>query len=235
LLLAEEKTAWEENEVIERKNDENLVGDIIICSGFIAYLGIFLNDYRAACKEQWIGMLKRFKIASNDDVSLESILGDSNTRLNWVIHGLPDDGFSVENAIIQENSERWTLMIDPQMQGNNWLRDTYGSVEDSQLQIIKPTTDAKIMQRKLDQALSYGYPVIFEDATETFDPMLEPIISRQIQKRGADYFITFNQQPVMYNTEFKFFITTKMAKPHYSPEMCVKVTMLNFMVTQEGL
>jgi dynein heavy chain len=233
--LAEEKTAWEENEVIERKNDENLVGDIIICSGFIAYLGIFLNDYRAACKEQWIGMLKRFKIASNDDVSLESILGDSNTRLNWVIHGLPDDGFSVENAIIQENSERWTLMIDPQMQGNNWLRDTYGSVEDSQLQIIKPTTDAKIMQRKLDQALSYGYPVIFEDATETFDPMLEPIISRQIQKRGADYFITFNQQPVMYNTEFKFFITTKMAKPHYSPEMCVKVTMLNFMVTQEGL
>jgi dynein heavy chain len=65
--------------------------------------------------------------------------------------------------------------------------------------------------------------------------MLEPIISRQIQKRGVDYFITFNSNPVMYNTDFKFFITTKMAKPHYSPEMCVKVTMLNFMVTQEGL
>jgi hypothetical protein len=64
------------------------------------------------------------------------------------------------------------------MQGNNWLRDTYGSVEESQLQIIKPTTDTKIMTRKLDQALSYGYPVIFEDANETFDPMLEPIISR---------------------------------------------------------
>jgi dynein heavy chain len=168
-------------------------------------------------------------------VSLESILGDSNTRLDWVIKGLPDDGFSVENAIIQDNSERWTLMIDPQMQGNNWLRETYGSGEESNLQIIKPTTDAKIMTRKLDQALSYGFPVIFEDANETFDPMLEPIISRQIQKRGADYFITFNQQPVMYNTDFKFFITTKMAKPHYSPEMCVKVTMLNFMVTQEGL
>ena len=39
----------------------------------------------------------------------------------------------------------------------------------------------------------------------------------------------------MYSPDFKFFITTKMAKPHYSPEMCVKVTMLNFMVTQEGL
>jgi len=26
-----------------------------------------------------------------------------------------------------------------------------------------------------------------------------------------------------------------MSRPHYSPEICVKVTMLNFMVTQEGL
>jgi hypothetical protein len=54
------------------------------------------------------------------------------------------------SVVIQENSERWTLMIDPQMQGNNWLRDTYGSMEESQLQIIKPTTDSKIMTRKLD-------------------------------------------------------------------------------------
>jgi hypothetical protein len=45
-------------------------------------------------------MLKRFKISSNEEVSLETILGDSNTRLDWVIKGLPDDGFSVENAII---------------------------------------------------------------------------------------------------------------------------------------
>jgi hypothetical protein len=45
-------------------------------------------------------MLKTYNIKSNEDVSLEAILGDSNQRLDWVIHGLPDDGFSVENAII---------------------------------------------------------------------------------------------------------------------------------------
>jgi dynein heavy chain len=26
-----------------------------------------------------------------------------------------------------------------------------------------------------------------------------------------------------------------MSRPHYSPEVCVKVTMLNFMATQDGL
>jgi len=89
----------------------------------------------------------------------------------------------------------------------------------------------KILSRKLEQALGMGLPVILVDAGETFDPMLEPIIAKNVQKRGAEYFINFNQQPILYNTEFKFFITTKMPRPHYPPETCVKVTMLNFMVT----
>ncbi len=38
-----------------------------------------------------------------------------------------------------------------------------------------------------------------------------------------------------YSNDFKFFMTTKMANPHYTPEICVKVTLLNFMVTLEGL
>ena len=30
-------------------------------------------------------------------------------------------------------------------------------------------------------------------------------------------------------------MTTKLSRPHYTPEICVKVTLLNFVVTQEGL
>jgi dynein heavy chain len=30
-------------------------------------------------------------------------------------------------------------------------------------------------------------------------------------------------------------MTTKLGKPHYSPEICVMVTLLNFQVTLEGL
>jgi len=38
-----------------------------------------------------------------------------------------------------------------------------------------------------------------------------------------------------YSTSFKFYMTTKLSRPHYPPEICVKVTMLNFQVTLEGL
>jgi len=30
-------------------------------------------------------------------------------------------------------------------------------------------------------------------------------------------------------------MTTKMPNPHYPPEVCIKVTLINFTVTQQGL
>ena len=38
-----------------------------------------------------------------------------------------------------------------------------------------------------------------------------------------------------YDHNFNFFMTTKMPNPHYIPEICIKVTLINFTVTFEGL
>lgn len=38
-----------------------------------------------------------------------------------------------------------------------------------------------------------------------------------------------------YNENFKFLITTTLPNPHYSPETTVKVSILNFAITPEGL
>jgi dynein heavy chain, axonemal len=37
-----------------------------------------------------------------------------------------------------------------------------------------------------------------------------------------------------YNDNFRFFMTTKLSNPHYSPEIQVKVSLLNFTITQQG-
>eukprot|EP00001_Collodictyon_triciliatum_P122973 21537_1 len=38
-----------------------------------------------------------------------------------------------------------------------------------------------------------------------------------------------------YNQDFRLYMTTKMTNPHYSPEISVKVALLNFMITPDGL
>ena len=38
-----------------------------------------------------------------------------------------------------------------------------------------------------------------------------------------------------YSQNFRFCITTKLRNPHYLPEVATKVSLLNFMITPEGL
>lgn len=44
------------------------------------------------------------------------VLVDSATIAGWVREGLPNDPTSVQNGAILTNSERWPLMMDPQLQ-----------------------------------------------------------------------------------------------------------------------
>jgi len=40
---------------------------------------------------------------------------------------------------------------------------------------------------------------------------------------------------IEYSKEFRFYMTTRLRNPHYLPEISVKVTLLNFMITPQGL
>jgi len=40
---------------------------------------------------------------------------------------------------------------------------------------------------------------------------------------------------VDYNPNFKLYMTTNLSNPHYMPDVCIKVTLVNFIVTMKGL
>ena len=47
--------------------------------------------------------------------------------------------------------------------------------------------------------------------------------------------IKFGDAEIDYDKNFKLFITTKIPNPNYLPEIFIKVTVVNFTVTFEGL
>ena len=49
------------------------------------------------------------------------------------------------------------------------------------------------------------------------------------------YIIKLGDKSVNYGDTFRFFMTTTLPNPHYSPETSVKVTLLNFAITPVGL
>lgn len=77
--------------------------------------------------------------------------------------------------------------------------------------------------------------MLLENVGEELDPALNPILLKQTYQKGASTFIKLGDQTIEYSSKFSFYITTKYRNPHYLPEISTKVTLINFMITYEGL
>ncbi|RTG88649.1 dynein heavy chain, axonemal [Schistosoma bovis] len=121
-------------------------------------------------------------------------------------------------------------MIDPTSQANKWIKNME---KKNNLQIIK-LTDSDFV-RTLENCIQFGTPVLLENIGEELDPMLESLLLKQTFKQGGALCIKIGDSVVEYSPEFRFYMTTKFRNPHYLPETSVKVTLVNFMITEEGL
>lgn len=76
---------------------------------------------------------------------------------------------------------------------------------------------------------------MLENVGEELDAALEPLLLKSVFKQGGSDCIRLGDSTIEYNAKFRFYITTKLRNPHYLPEVSVKVTLLNFMITPDGL
>ncbi|XP_020624937.1 dynein heavy chain 12, axonemal-like [Orbicella faveolata] len=228
--LGGEKDRWSAAAASLQDVYDNLTGDVLISSGVIAYLGAFTAGFRRECTQEWTKICKSKNIPCSDDFSLSKTLGQAIKIRAWNIAGLPTDSFSIDNGVIVDNTRRWPLMIDPQGQANKWIKN---SEKDNQLSVIK-LTDADYI-RTLENSIQFGNPVLLENVGEELDPSLEPLLLKQTFKQGGVKCLRLGESVIEYSDDFRFYITTKLRNPHYLPELSTKVTLLNFMITPEGL
>merc|ERR1719261_812697 len=172
----------------------------------------------------------RNAIPASSQFSLRDTIGEDVTIRQWVIDKLPNDQVSIENALILSKSRRWPLMIDPQLQANQWIRK---SNADKKLKVIR--LNQANCARILENAISYGEPVLLENVGEILDPLLDPLLQKAKFKAGNIVMIRLGDSTIEYSEDFRLYITTKLPNPHYPPEICVQVTLLNFMATPDGL
>jgi len=228
--LGGEKARWSEMAKDLGVTYNNLVGDVLVSSGVVAYLGAFTSKYREDQTHAWLASCKENKLPCSDNVTLLNVLGEPVKIRQWNIAGLPTDSFSVENGIIISNARRWPLLIDPQGQANKWVKNME---RPNNLHVIK-LTDGDFV-RTLENCIQFGTPVLLENIGEELDTLLEPLLLKQTFKQSGAVCIRLGDSTIEYSNDFRFYITTKLRNPHYLPETSVKVTLLNFMITSEGL
>lgn len=97
--------------------------------------------------------------------------------------------------------------------------------------ILRP--NQKSYLEEIEKAIATGRTVLLENIDETIDAVLDALLSRQFSKRGAT--VRIGDKEVDYDDRFRLILQTKLANPHYKPEMQAQTTLINFTVTREGL
>lgn len=158
-----------------------LPGDILLVTAFISYVGCFTKQFRMdLLNKMWLPFLRALEpgIAITDNIDPLKLLTDDTQIATWQNEGLPSDRMSIENATILSNSDRWPLMIDPQLQGIKWIKQKYGDI----LKIIR--LGSKGYLEVLEKALAKGCTVLIENIGENVDPVLDPLLGRNLIKKG---------------------------------------------------
>ncbi|KAJ6660734.1 hypothetical protein lerEdw1_017360 [Lerista edwardsae] len=228
--LESENVRWAQSVAQYHEQEKTLCGDVLLTAAFISYAGPFAKGYRhELVQNQWLPFLRRQKVSIPMTEGLDpiSMLTDDATIAKWNNEGLPSDTMSTENATILTNCERWPLLIDPQHQGIKWIKSRYGS----DLKIVHLSQKGYV--DIIEEAIDAGDPVLIENLEETIDPVLDPLLGRRMLKKGR--YIRVGDKECQFHPKFQLILHTKLANPHYKPEIQAQTTLINFTVTRDGL
>ncbi|CAG9464381.1 unnamed protein product [Pedinophyceae sp. YPF-701] len=229
--LAGEKDRWETSIALFEDQAKKLPGDCVVAAAFMSYAGPFPSEYRdELVVRTWLPQVKNLQIPASDQFDFCMFLADPADVRDWNIQGLPADSFSTENGVLVTRGQRWPLMIDPQGQANKWVKNMEGG---RGLKVLN--LQMSDMIRQMESCIQFGAPALIQDVLEEVDPTLEPVLSKAFIRRGNNVLIKLGDKEIDYNPEFKLYLTTKLANPHYTPEISTKVTLVNFAVKESGL
>merc|ERR1711871_241593 len=79
-----------------------------------------------------------------------------------------------------------------------------------------------------------GNPLLVTEV-EGLDPILNPILNRELHKTGGRTLITLGKEDIDFSPSFSLFLTTTDASSSFAPDLCSRVTIVNFTVTPASL
>merc|ERR1719379_1460942 len=228
--LADEYVRWQGSVKALKLQGTSFIGDCLLASTFVGYISPFNASFRNNLTTQWLEDIKQRQIPHTDGIDPLKVLTDEAAIAQWMNEGLPADRISVENACVVTACARWPLMIDPQLQGVTWIKQRFAD----SLAVIQFTQNQWL--QKVQMTIQMGENLLIEAVGQELEAILDPLLARAVIRRGRNaLIIKLGGEEIDYDPKFRLYIQTKLANPHYRPELFAQCTIVNFIVTPEGL
>jgi len=207
----------------------SLVGDALLMASFLTYSGFFDFKTRLTLMNKWQNSLDLLGIEYRENLSMVEILSKESDRLHWQELGLPSDSLSLENGVILQDCVRFPLIIDPSGHAIDFIMNKY---KESKIQ--KTSFLDNSFMKTLAGAIRFGTTLLIENV-ETIDPVLNPILNKEIQRTGGRALVQIGTEEVDYSPKFNIILTTKNPAAKLTPDICSRVTLVNFSITPASL
>ena len=227
--LSSEKLRWGEQMNEFKNHIYNLLGDTFLSSSFLAYIGFYDAYYRKYLKDSGREILQQYNIIYSTDLDEVEWLTKPNDKVVWQKCSLPSDNICLENATILQRFNRYPLIIDPAGQATEFIKLFYAK------QKLNATsfTDSNFL-KTLESALRFGYPILVQDV-EKIDPIMNSLLNKEIHRTGGRNLIRIGDQEIDFSLTFNMFMVTRDSSCHFTPDLCSRVTFLNFTITPSSL
>merc|ERR1719421_1090585 len=179
---------------------------------------------------QWEPDVREKKIDLSQPFVLAKVLTNDVETARWASDGLPQDELSIQNGILTTRSSRYPLCIDPQQQAVAWIKKKEAK---SNLKVC--TFNDSDFLKHLEICVNLGFAFLFESVDEYIDPIVDPVLEKNLVKKGNARTVKIGDKDVEWDDGFKLYLTSKIANPHYGPEIFGKVMIINYSVTLAGL
>ncbi|CAG8531180.1 10166_t:CDS:10, partial [Acaulospora colombiana] len=227
--LSSEKERWESGSQAFETQMGTIVGDVLLSAAFLAYGGYFDQQYREILLYKWTNHLVNALIQFKQEISLTEYLSSADDRLSWQANSLPADDLCTENAIMLKRFNRYPLIIDPSGQATAFLMNEYKS---KKITVTSFLDDSFI--KNLESALRFGNPLLIQDV-EHLDPILNAVLNKELRRTGGRVLIRLGGQDIDFSPSFTLYLSTRDPSVNFPPDVCSRVTFVNFTVTRGSL
>ncbi|CAG0895614.1 unnamed protein product, partial [Cyprideis torosa] len=203
--------------------------DALVSAARMSYLGPFPSELRGQAEAEWGQICGQHQLPTSGKVSLQDSLGNPVEIRAWTVHGLPNDPYFIENALIilyfilSRESPEWcmckvfnTFSVPrsttwTNSHSNRWplIVDPYGIAtrwikslhKAANLTVVK-LEDPDFL-RIVENCIQFGNPLLINNIHDSLPSILNPLLLRQTFPQGGATCIKIAESIVEVSNEFR--------------------------------
>jgi len=203
----------------------SIIGDSILSIVYYLFLGQFSSEIRKTIIDNIQGFMKKNGVRFTNDFKIMDQTQNAYLIDEWIASGLPNDDTSVQNASIVANGPYFPIIVDPLGIATRWIKNFE---RNRNLVVLKTTTAS--YSRTIELSARSGTPVMVEDISDIYDPVIEALLCRRINHDGKQI-AKIGDRIIEIDNAFMLYLVVSNPKPSFSMDTIQKTPIVSFTPT----